>query len=387
MSELGAQSSAPSDAQRRRARWLTGLTMLTAFAPLWGSCSIDPRAVSTPSDAPLGVGGASDVNAFGGSAVGGVSGSSSAGDSGAVQSNPDATDAADASPECLSNSDCAPSGSACLQRVCNLNRCEDEPVPPGAYCSEDGGIRCDGNGVCWRCSIDELKNDNETDIDCGGQDCPKCAPTQACQLGTDCDSGVCQQSACQAPTCSDGVRNGGEGGVDCGGPCGTLCVQGDTCGSAADCTTGYCSRGVCCGVACNGLCERCVAGTGACTLVAFGDNPDEVCGTSYCDGTGQCHSCGDLTLNGDETSTDCGGPLCRPCAVGSPCKEARDCASCVCTKAICEPPACSNRILDGCESDIDCGGPCGDICAAKQHCNDKSDCASHECVNGSCVGP
>ena len=44
---------------------------------------------------------------------------------------------------------------------------------------------------------DDLQNQGETGIDCGG-------PCSAC------------------PSCKDGVQNQGETGIDCGGPC-TVC--------------------------------------------------------------------------------------------------------------------------------------------------------------------
>ncbi|MBI2967542.1 MAG: hypothetical protein HYY40_06990 [Bacteroidetes bacterium] len=68
---------------------------------------------------------------------------------------------------------------------------------------------------------DGIKNQNETDIDCGGNctACPSCNDGIKNQNETDVDCG----GACQAcPTCSDGIKNQGEAGIDCGGPC-TAC--------------------------------------------------------------------------------------------------------------------------------------------------------------------
>ena len=45
---------------------------------------------------------------------------------------------------------------------------------------------------------DDIQNQGETDVDCGG-------PCEAC------------------PTCEDDIQNQGETGVDCGGPCATNC--------------------------------------------------------------------------------------------------------------------------------------------------------------------
>ncbi len=63
----------------------------------------------------------------------------------------------------------------------------------GAFGSTETMNFCVGGGSEPTCT-DGVQNGNETDIDCGGPDCPAC------------------------PTCNDGVQNGNETGVDCGGP-------------------------------------------------------------------------------------------------------------------------------------------------------------------------
>jgi len=50
--------------------------------------------------------------------------------------------------------------------------------------------------ICDASCRDRIKNQGETDIDCGGP-CPAC------------------------PSCNDGIQNQDEAGVDCGGPCTT----------------------------------------------------------------------------------------------------------------------------------------------------------------------
>jgi hypothetical protein len=81
-------------------------------------------------------------------------------------------------------------------------------------------------GVCiYATCDDEIQNQGETDVDCGG---PNCAPCENCADGilnqneTDVDcGGVCAP----CPSCVDGIMNGNETSIDCGGPdcaaCGT----------------------------------------------------------------------------------------------------------------------------------------------------------------------
>ena len=45
---------------------------------------------------------------------------------------------------------------------------------------------------------DKIKNQDETDVDCGGMICPKCNNTRFCKNGTDCINGVCSLNG----TCS-----------------------------------------------------------------------------------------------------------------------------------------------------------------------------------------
>jgi hypothetical protein len=44
---------------------------------------------------------------------------------------------------------------------------------------------------------DGIKNQDESDLDCGGETCPKCADTKACNVAADCVSDVCMSNICQ----------------------------------------------------------------------------------------------------------------------------------------------------------------------------------------------
>lgn len=82
----------------------------------------------------------------------------------------------------------------------------------------------------------------ETDVDCGGPECQKCAAAKGCSIAQDCQSNACDAGACRAPSCTDGVRDGYEGDVDCGGSC-PSCATGKLCAADSDCTSGSCSNG------------------------------------------------------------------------------------------------------------------------------------------------
>eukprot|EP00735_Rhodelphis_limneticus_P006197 TRINITY_DN18571_c0_g1::TRINITY_DN18571_c0_g1_i1::g.1122::m.1122 TRINITY_DN18571_c0_g1::TRINITY_DN18571_c0_g1_i1::g.1122 ORF type:complete len:219 (+),score=14.07,EphA2_TM/PF14575.1/2.7e+03,EphA2_TM/PF14575.1/2.6e+03,EphA2_TM/PF14575.1/0.49,Holin_LLH/PF09682.5/0.21 TRINITY_DN18571_c0_g1_i1:95-751(+) len=65
---------------------------------------------------------------------------------------------------------------------------------------------------------DKIKNGLESDVDCGGADCPPCAVNLQCLNATDCVNPlICHESFCSEVQCTDDVRNGEETDVDCGG--------------------------------------------------------------------------------------------------------------------------------------------------------------------------
>jgi len=76
---------------------------------------------------------------------------------------------------------------------------------------------CTYTGTCF----DIIRNQDETDVDCGGQVCEPCNLNKHCLFDIDCKSGFCDpvNFVCAEPTCTDGFQNQNEEGVDCGGPC------------------------------------------------------------------------------------------------------------------------------------------------------------------------
>lgn len=141
--------------------------------------------------------------------------------------------------QCTEHDDCMPdkncdSHGNCVPQTCS-NRMKDgteSDVACGGLCALcPAGSACNGkadckSGVCAAGTCkdpecdDGVKNNGETDVDCG-EDCvgKPCEDGKGCKVAADCASGVCWAGKCQAPTCTDGVKNGGEDGVDCGGTC------------------------------------------------------------------------------------------------------------------------------------------------------------------------
>jgi cysteine-rich repeat protein len=100
-------------------------------------------------------------------------------------------------------------GDACLS-TCTKAVCGDGVVHEGVEACDDGnqndGDGCSNACVAASCS-DKLVNGGETDIDCGGPDCPACADGAACVADADCESGTCGGGTCGTglvvPNCQD----------------------------------------------------------------------------------------------------------------------------------------------------------------------------------------
>lgn len=318
-------------------------------------------------------------------------------DAGAAGAAGDAGDDAEAAIICKGPGDCPGGDSECQKRECTSGQCGVYNVPSGAECKV-GGIQCDGLGSCVSCRVNETKDPEESDIDCGGENCPKCVEGKTCKVSSDCASGICKtnpslpgQTICFDALCTDGTKNGSETDTDCGGAC-QACERGEQCKEGADCITGFCTDGICCGVACKESCEQCAPITGTCDRVQAGTDPgDQFCPgiTNYCDAQGRCSSCSNKQLDSasgaHESDIDCGGPLCPPCKDAKKCSSSADCASCICEGGACQPKRCNNAKKDGCEADVDCGVACNSPCGAGRHCNSKADCASGTCLNHICV--
>ena len=168
------------------------------------------------------------------------------------------------------------------------------------------GCLNDDNLIGENC-YDEILNNGEELVDCGGPICEPCDP---------CENGVYEPLL-------------GEQWVDCGGSCAPCNVHAN---GVLDEDAG--EIGIDCG------CEECPAcpelcGDGLLNGLETQNNPFGIpdCGGPDCD---PCPTCDDTIMNGDETGVDCGGSYCESC--------------------ICECD-CTNGVQDGLEQFIDCGGP------------------------------
>ncbi len=280
---------------------------------------------------------------------------------------------------CLVDSDCQSEVCDATLAICVAQSCSDTrknqdetDVDCGGSCPGcDAGYECeaasdcadkicseDGLCVLGTCD-DDVQNGNEGDIDCGGN-CPvRCQTGQRCLQGSDCEEGVCAAEPphlCLEPTCEDGVRNGGEVGEDCAGTCEARCPAGQPCGDASDCLPDH---------SCNnyGLCEA--------------------------------PNCGDGLLGPDETDIDCGGPECgATCKVDEACLVDGDCVPIISNKCgptgLCLEAACGDLAKNGSETDVDCGGDvafCAARCDSGAACAVPSDCTSGVCTDRVCALP
>jgi hypothetical protein len=195
-----------------------------------------------------------------------------------------------------------------------------------------------------------MKDNDETDVDCGGTMAPACADNKGCLVAEDCTDGVCKALVCQAPSPTDGVQNGDETDVDCGGTKAPPCPPGDGCLGDKDCKA----------VKCDLVNKKC-------------KDP------AHDDGI----------KNLDETGIDCGGPTptVTRCPPGQGCLATTDCAktSCNATTHVCDPPTKSDGIQNGTETDVDCGGAAptnADRCPISKNCALGTDCTSGGCSAG-----
>lgn len=261
---------------------------------------------------------------------------------------------------------------------------------------------------------DGVKNQDETDQDCGGAMCKPCSDGKSCSFNSDCEHSICSGGKCIS--CQDGLKNGEEGGVDCGGKC-WKCPDDKSCKYDHDCQSNECQGNplLCqplpldyCGdlvqnfgetdvdcassgcMTCN-IGQKCKSGT---NLVPG------ACKSNTCGSNGLCQPYASLCFNGvkdaGETDVDCGGS-CPKCAKGKYCGALGWTSDSYCLSNNCDPfvcansqplaPSCKNGKKDADETDVDCGNPMGGYrclgCPNGKKCKGGTDCNSQNCVSKS----
>ena len=230
----------------------------------------------------------------------------------------------------------------CRTVICHGATCEsfnsavDRPIAQNNHdCTKR---QCDGNGnvVDVRDPGDIPENDGNA---CTVEDCDE-GTSPFAAAGAACPNGACDGLG-HCATCDDGLRDGNETDVDCGGPNCPGC-DGELCsGDPADCQSGHCVDGVCCTTACDKKCDACAVSytgvpSGMCAPVVLGKQHGTSCTELGGCGVANLCACEDGVKNQSETAVDCGGICAAGCSVGAPCTEALDCKSGVCTSKVCD---------------------------------------------------
>jgi hypothetical protein len=98
---------------------------------------------------------------------------------------------------------------------------------------------------------DGIQDGLETDVDCGGPVCFPCLDGKKCLVSSDCASYTCSAAliCVEPPSCVDGIKNQDETDIDCGGSICPACANGKMCLVAHDCQSGYCSPSLVCALA------------------------------------------------------------------------------------------------------------------------------------------
>jgi len=131
----------------------------------------------------------------------------------------------------------------CKKPVClSADECGYESLESGTTCNELLGLRCDGKGSCVECLIDQDCEDAKLPFCSELGLCVECVSDEPCKNKS--DALVCGGFACVTAPCNNQVKDQGETDVDCGGPC-NPCGPGKGCAKFSDCVSGVCDQGLC----------------------------------------------------------------------------------------------------------------------------------------------
>ena len=73
----------------------------------------------------------------------------------------------------------------------------DCPLQPCGADECPNGFQRLADSLCHSHCEDGYRDYSESDVDCGGGDCPRCEPGRSCLSGFDCASGNCIQNVCR----------------------------------------------------------------------------------------------------------------------------------------------------------------------------------------------
>jgi hypothetical protein len=268
-------------------------------------------------------------------------------------------------------------GETCVAGTCTRQQQPTGQQPPAPTCT------------------DGIQNGNETDVDCGGPTCQKCAEGKRCATGTDCATGVCTGGVCvaPAPACSADVC-----GAQHGCP---ACALDKPCSGGADCASGHCSSGVCvacesagnCPPAAAGSCQTAVCASGSCGFAADDTNPppSTTCATGTCTGgtpvvtyvaagsPAGATTCADSTTMSTPVCDGQGNVAQSQTSCSSVANGTGTCNQGICEVASCNPgyANCDGQFSTGCETNLNnsvqncgtCGHPCGPVTNATAFCS------------------
>jgi hypothetical protein len=176
---------------------------------------------------------------------------------------------------------------------------------------------------------DGVKNQDETDVDCGGTICDPCADGKHCADDPDCVSFLCVSGVCTTDTGGSGGSGGTGGTGGSGGGSGGMCgALGQSCTPATATMPGTCCTGLACAGAnstcCAALLQACVVGAGQCC-------PGDACVASRC-----CRQVNQYCAH----DYQCCSGVCRNAAccvpAGGGCSHDYQCCSGACTLGKCK---------------------------------------------------
>jgi hypothetical protein len=270
-----------------------------------------------------------------------------------------------------------PASGECTQGTCAMGTPGNADDPEGAPCGN--AMTCDGHGHCSGCTTDTQCTAPDT---CGGgapgvpHVCGCTPKTKAACVAT-CDT---MDDGCGGTVdCNDGKKDGTETDVDCGGASCPRCAQGWACTVESDCASGRCVDGVCCATTCS-TCEACdlPGSVGTCQPVVAGTTTAVCTAGKACDGAGHCKLGVGKTC---ASSSDCAGTTC----VDNVCCQTASCPSCQACNVAPNLGTCTEIPFNHpdnagtCNGTLACDGDGGCRTALAQPCNDPLKCVSLVC--------